>query len=597
MDENLTPCWPPVRKRARSPSSSARTSDEANPTTPIRSVNTHVRTVNSRSPLVDAINLTPRFRNGYEVKPQTPSYKPYALSSHGQKRQRAFDFLVEVPINHHPPLTPDEWSALATGAAIIPSDCHLRDFQIQCSNIVIGRSKDVCVIAPTGQGKSLLWVLPLLVQKSGVSLLITPYTSLGSEGQDRNCALGIRSVFINANQKDATTLADAARGHYRVVFACVEMMESPAMAKSLHAESFKAVLSTIYIDESHLVHESVSWRPAYSRLHLLRKLIGDHIPIIAISATLPTSYRDSLCIHAGMKNEYELINLGNFRPELSTVIINMCHDQSSFDDIAFLLPYGSCVPTILQTLVYCDDIVMYSPAHTHQDTALVDFRRGTTKFLLTTEKLGAGMNFAAVRRVVQYLVRCVTLVRWSQRHGRGARTAGITAIGYLLVEKTMQSDGEFSVNVPKTADPGLLDLIHTKECCDSVLDKWLESPPRSPSQSPRLCCSNCIPSLVPPHELQWIMETFNHNDQHERCGPLTRDEKKQVFDQLVEWRVGHLREHWREQWPSYGPQSFISDDDLSSLAKHSRSITTVEQLTAHLTSCIWMKSWLLFSMQ
>lgn len=178
----------------------------------------------------------------------------------------------------------------------------------------------------------------------------------------RNCALGIRSVFINANQKDATTLADAARGHYRVVFACVEMMESPAMAKSLHAESFKAVLSTIYIDESHLVHESVSWRPAYSRLHLLRKLIGDHIPIIAISATLPTSYRDSLCIHAGMKNEYELINLGNFRPELSTVIINMCHDQSSFDDIAFLLPYGSCVPTILQTLVYCDDIVMYSPA-------------------------------------------------------------------------------------------------------------------------------------------------------------------------------------------------------------------------------------------
>jgi hypothetical protein len=185
MDENLTPCWPPVRKRARSPSSSARTSDEANPTTPIRSVNTHVRTVNSRSPLVDAINLTPRFRNGYEVKPQTHSYKPYALSSHRQKRQRAFDFLVEFPINHHPPLTPDEWSALATGAAIIPSDFRLRDFQIQCSNIVIGRSKDVCVIAPTGQGKSLLWVLPLLVQKSGNSLLITPYTSLGSEGQDR----------------------------------------------------------------------------------------------------------------------------------------------------------------------------------------------------------------------------------------------------------------------------------------------------------------------------------------------------------------------------------------------------------------------------
>ncbi|KAG1733358.1 uncharacterized protein EDB91DRAFT_1251357 [Suillus paluster] len=371
MDENLTPCWPPVCKHARSPLSSARTSGEANPTTPICSVNTHVCTLNSCFPLIDAINLTPCFRNGYEVKLQTPSYKPYALSSRGQKQQHAFDFSVEVSINPHSPLTPDEWSALATGAAIIPADCRPRDFQIQCSNIVIGCSKDVCVIALTGQGKSLPWVLPLLVQKSGVSLVITPYTSLGSEGRDMHCALGICSVFINANQKVATTLADAARGLYRVVFTCVEMMESPMMAKILHADSFKAVLSAIYIDESHLVHESVSWRPAYSCLHLLRKLIGDHIPIIAISATLPTSY----------------------------LIINMHHDQSSFDDIAFLLPYGSHVPTILQTLVYCDDIDMLTKmfwwfhtcllvldlppsladilhagmSDTHQDTALVDF--------------------------------------------------------------------------------------------------------------------------------------------------------------------------------------------------------------------------------
>ncbi|KAG2154408.1 uncharacterized protein EDB93DRAFT_1067748, partial [Suillus bovinus] len=127
-------------------------------------------------------------------------------------------------------------------------------------------SKDVCVIAPTGQSTSLLCVLPLLVQKSGVSLVITPYTSLVSTFFSidmgfmviyRHCALRIRSVFINANQKDATTLADGAHGLYRVVFACVEMMESPMMAKILHADSFKAVLSAIYIDESHLVHESV----------------------------------------------------------------------------------------------------------------------------------------------------------------------------------------------------------------------------------------------------------------------------------------------------------------------------------------------------
>jgi superfamily II DNA helicase RecQ len=56
---------------------------------------------------------------------------------------------------------------------------------MQCSDIVVGMVGDVCVIAPTGSGKSVLWLLPLLVQKDGISLVITPYTSLGVEGEQR----------------------------------------------------------------------------------------------------------------------------------------------------------------------------------------------------------------------------------------------------------------------------------------------------------------------------------------------------------------------------------------------------------------------------
>jgi hypothetical protein len=113
------------------------------------------------------------------MKPQTPSYKPYGST------ERAFDFTVVASVQSRPRLTPDEWSSssLTTSAAVIFADCHPHDFQIQCSNIIIGRSKGVCVIAPTGNGKS------------------------------------------------------------------------PAMVNILHAESFKVVLSAIYIDESHLVHE------------------------------------------------------------------------------------------------------------------------------------------------------------------------------------------------------------------------------------------------------------------------------------------------------------------------------------------------------
>lgn len=81
------------------------------------------------------------------------------------------------------PLADEEWNGLAVQDGLIPDGGALRLFQTRCSNIVIGFSGDACVIAPTGAGKSLLWILPLLVHKEGVSLVITPYTSLGLEGE------------------------------------------------------------------------------------------------------------------------------------------------------------------------------------------------------------------------------------------------------------------------------------------------------------------------------------------------------------------------------------------------------------------------------
>lgn len=56
---------------------------------------------------------------------------------------------------------------------------------MQCANAVVSRLGDVAVVAPTGAGKSMVWMLPLLVAKDGICLVITPYTSLGIECEQR----------------------------------------------------------------------------------------------------------------------------------------------------------------------------------------------------------------------------------------------------------------------------------------------------------------------------------------------------------------------------------------------------------------------------
>ncbi|KAI0764476.1 P-loop containing nucleoside triphosphate hydrolase protein [Irpex lacteus] len=293
------------------------------------------------APLRDVLNRKRKtqFQNGWEATPKPPSYTPYALDPYARKRLKVSNAeSVQPLLARRKPLSEVRWNALAHEARFIEEGQSLRSFQMQCANAVISRLGDVVVVAPTGAGKSLVWALPLLAVKDGICLVVTPYTSLGMECEQRNNALGITSVFIYADQRSDAIIESATQGHFCVIFVCPEMLESPTFAVALHSKTFQRRLLAVYIDEAHLVHEAADWRTSYERLHELRPIIGPTIPLIAISATLPASYQHSLRTHAGLRDNYRLINLGNFRPELSTVVIKLDSKRSSFDSLGFILP-------------------------------------------------------------------------------------------------------------------------------------------------------------------------------------------------------------------------------------------------------------------
>jgi superfamily II DNA helicase RecQ len=133
--------------------------------------------------------------------------------------------------------------------------------------------------------------------------------------------MSVRCTFLHSGshrEEDLTSIAKG--GDMQVVYACVEMLKTPAVACILHSESFQNQLSAVYIDKAHTVHESHGWRPGYTHIHLVRKIIGPDTPLVCISATQPERYQQSLITHAGLKPDYTLINLGNYRPELSMVV-------------------------------------------------------------------------------------------------------------------------------------------------------------------------------------------------------------------------------------------------------------------------------------
>ena len=418
--------------------------------------------------------------------------------------------------------------------------------------------------------------------------------------------LGIPSIFIHSERKDQATLQGVAKGLFRVVYICVEMLEAPTFAQVLYSSWFKHLLVAVYLDKAHSVHESLSWRPAYKWLHQLRLVLGEHIPLVALSATLPSPYRQSLVTYAGIKADYTLFNIGNFRPELSTVVIHMEHDIKSFKDLRFMLPRtGHTVSDIEKSIVYCDDATLLTDmlywfqeqlreqslpgdvvdiihaglSIDHQDRALDDFKSGKMVILLATEKLGAGLNVPFVRRVVQYLCSRLTIAKADQRRGRGARSPGTTAIGFYVVEKKFARGSKLGSEKLDHEDPGMVELVQTEGCCDAVFDRYLENPPRSPSDSShhRLCCSNCHPSLCPPREYEWIMVDPAHEAQRvEQQVPV--DAQGLVLAYLKEWRDNTWRERWKSLWPFYGPRDLISDDDLKAVSIHAHALQHVDDL-------------------
>ncbi|KAH6886596.1 P-loop containing nucleoside triphosphate hydrolase protein [Coprinopsis sp. MPI-PUGE-AT-0042] len=369
------------------------------------------------------------------------------------------------------------------------------------------------------------------------------------------------------------------------------------MAPVLHANSFKSRLSAIYLDEAHTPHESHLWRDAYSRFHLLRRICGlQDVPLVALSATLPTIYRNSLSTYVGLKADYHLINLGNSRPELSVIIKNMEFDITSFRDVEFLFNNSTLNPqSIPPTIIYIDnierltslfwwcrtqlehrqlplywvDIIHAGLSERHRETSTERFRLGITRIWLGTDLIGAGMDFPHVKMVVQYCCRDLSLVGWEQRRGRAGRSKGSTGIGLLLVEKSMADDGKLSVSAPGCEDPGLLEVIRPRQCYFVAADTLLENPNTSSPCVTR--CSFCNPSLLSlVRTFTWVPVTYSSTASQPMgiISPPNEAQRALGVQQLKEWRRKTWEDEWKDTWTFYGPRDLVEDSDIELIVKN-----------------------------
>jgi hypothetical protein len=151
----------------------------------LRSGTSSLTNIESPSNPLAPVHSQKQYRSGYEIKPKAPSFKPYALNNPGTPTQAAFDLSQKALLKSVLALDPDEWRKIAVENELLPADANLHSFQVQVCNYVLMSKGDCVLISPTGSGKSLTWTLPLAARNEGISLVITPFTSLEQEGELR----------------------------------------------------------------------------------------------------------------------------------------------------------------------------------------------------------------------------------------------------------------------------------------------------------------------------------------------------------------------------------------------------------------------------
>ncbi len=171
---------------------------------------------------------------------------------------------------------------------------HFRPGQAQIIDSILS-GNDVCVIMPTGAGKSICFQIPALLF-SGITLVISPLISLMKDQVDALTELGIPATFINSSlsgREAKLRIQKAAQGDYRLLYIAPERLETESFGELV--ESLSQSVSLVAIDEAHCVSQwGHDFRPSYRQIGLFIQQLPKRPIVAAFTATATPEVQEDI---------------------------------------------------------------------------------------------------------------------------------------------------------------------------------------------------------------------------------------------------------------------------------------------------------------
>jgi superfamily II DNA helicase RecQ len=137
----------------------------------------------------------------------------------------------------------------------------------------------------------------------------------------------LKAVYLSDSQPDPSVAEQVRRGDVDVLYGSPETLLSPSWLNVLSSSIYSTRMTSIVVDECHAVNKwGHDFRPLYAQIYQLRARVGNHVPIIACTATLTPKARTSVATSIGLQ-DYTTIELSINRPNIFLARESYCSDE------------------------------------------------------------------------------------------------------------------------------------------------------------------------------------------------------------------------------------------------------------------------------
>ncbi|HEY1470036.1 MAG TPA: RecQ family ATP-dependent DNA helicase, partial [Candidatus Acidoferrum sp.] len=185
----------------------------------------------------------------------------------------------------------------------------------------LSSGRDVCVVMPTGGGKSLCYQLPAVLQEDRTAIVISPLIALMQDQVAQLRQMGIPAAFLNSSVAEAERSdikKKALAGEFRLMYISPERAVMDGTAEWLK----RVPVSFFAIDEAHCISEwGHDFRPEYRQLSKLRELFPER-PIAAFTASATQRVRHDIVEQLRLRDPFCAVL--SFRRENLRYLVKFC---------------------------------------------------------------------------------------------------------------------------------------------------------------------------------------------------------------------------------------------------------------------------------